>query len=540
MSIEFDTPFDLRYPLYTRANASEVFPEVLTPLSWSLLGASIEGGFRDSYCRHLGVIPEPDQPWLTVGRFAGRLHLNLSLIRTVAERLPGMNAATNDRNFFGELDARGLPDHVADSDDARWQRRGLTASIRTMTSATRRVDRMVERVRAEVARTDEFLAAEPSCPVLVTRLDELSGGCYRELFGLHMTVRALTSAPLTLAGRSLVRRGLPLAEAMDVISSVPGLESAKPSRQLAALACTVAPSSRLAAELAAGLSWAELQVSPLPGAAELRAGLDAFLAEFGHRAVNEFDPTAPAWGQRPDCVLALLRPLVGARPDVASQGGHHRPGPVAGALVGAARRAMHRGEVSKNAIVLHTHQIRRIFFELAHRWRDRIALDDLRMLTLAEVRGVANGARLPDELVAQRRAEVGWARSVEPAVWSDGALRLAEPPARTGAEVVSGVGGSAGLARGRVRLLCSPYEEVPDGAVLVSKITDTAWTPLFLTAAAVVTDVGGLLSHATIVARDLGIPAVVDTKVATSELRDGDLVEVDGSAGTVRVIERAR
>jgi phosphoenolpyruvate synthase/pyruvate phosphate dikinase len=84
-----------------------------------------------------------------------------------------------------------------------------------------------------------------------------------------------------------------------------------------------------------------------------------------------------------------------------------------------------------------------------------------------------------------------------------------------------------------------PYEAVPDGAVLVSKITDTAWTPLFLTAAAVVTDVGGLLSHAMIVARELGIPAVVDTKVATAELRDGDLVEVDGAAGTVRVLERA-
>jgi pyruvate,water dikinase len=61
---------------------------------------------------------------------------------------------------------------------------------------------------------------------------------------------------------------------------------------------------------------------------------------------------------------------------------------------------------------------------------------------------------------------------------------------------------------------------------------------MFVAAAAVVTDVGGVLSHATIVARELGIPAVVDTKVGTVELSDGDLVEVDGGAGVVRVLKR--
>lgn len=538
-AIEFDTPFDSRYPLYTRANASEVFPEVLTPLAWSLLGEGIEQGFRDSYCRHLGVFDEPEQPWLTVGRFAGRLHLNLSVIRTIAERLPGIDADTNDRNFFGELEARGLPPHRPDPEDARWRRRGLMASMRITATATRRVRALAARVGEEVARTEAFLAEGPSCPVLVTRLDELGGGLYRELFGLHMTVRALTSAPLTLARRALERAGLTPAEAMEVVSSVPGLESARPSRELAAIARTVAPGSSLALALAHRMTSAELRVSLLPGAADLRERLTGFLAEFGHRGVNEFDPTTPAWDQRPDCVLALLRPMIGTCPEPAPAPDGTGHGAVAGALVRSARSAMRRGEVSKNAIVLYTHQIRRVFFELAHRWRDRVDPEDLRMLTLGELRGVANGARVPDELVARRRAEVEWARSVEPAVWSCGELALAVPASRTGRDVVTGVGGSTGLARGRVRLMGDPYEAVPDGAVLVSKITDTAWTPLFLTAAAVVTDVGGLLSHAMIVARELGIPAVVDTKVATAELRDGDLVEVDGAAGTVRVLERA-
>lgn len=535
MRIEFDTPFDERYPLYTRSNAGEVFPEVLTPLAWSLLGRSVEMGFRDSYCRHFGVLADPGQDWFTIGRFAGRLHLNLSLIRTVAERLPGTSATANDRNFFGETEARGLPAHPADPEDGRWRRRGLPTTLRTMTAATRRVRRLAARSRAAAAETDAFLASGPTDRQLVDRLDELRGTPYRELFGTHMTVRALSSAPTTLAQQALVRGGYTPAEAMETASAVPGLESAKPSRALAAIAATVP--EPVAAALTDRISWADLR--SLDGAQALVARLDGFLEEFGHRGVNEFDPTVPSWGQDPDRVLALLRSLV----DAGSPGGRswtagRSPGVLAGGVLRAARSALHRGEISKNAVILFTHQIRRLLFILAERWADRIDLADLRMLTLEEIRAVAGGGEIPQEVIARRRAEVQRAAAVEPAVWSHRELVLADAPVATGADVISGVGGSAGVARGRVRVLSDPYQDVEDGVVLVSRITDTAWTPLFLAAGAVVTDVGALLSHATIVARDLGIPAVVDTKNATTELRDGDLVEVDGTAGTVRVLER--
>jgi phosphoenolpyruvate synthase/pyruvate phosphate dikinase len=86
--------------------------------------------------------------------------------------------------------------------------------------------------------------------------------------------------------------------------------------------------------------------------------------------------------------------------------------------------------------------------------------------------------------------------------------------------------------------MTDPGDDFDDGDVLVASVTDTAWTPLFLAAAAVVTDIGGVLSHATVVARDLGIPAVVNTKVGTRTIRTGDVIEVDGSAGTVRIVER--
>jgi|TARA_B100000749_G_scaffold69598_1_gene52291 pyruvate,water dikinase len=79
--------------------------------------------------------------------------------------------------------------------------------------------------------------------------------------------------------------------------------------------------------------------------------------------------------------------------------------------------------------------------------------------------------------------------------------------------------------------------DLEPGEVLVAPITDPAWTPLFLPSAAVVVDVGALMSHAVIVSRELGIPCVVSVENATERIPDGALVEVDGTTGTVTVLE---
>ena len=94
---------------------------------------------------------------------------------------------------------------------------------------------------------------------------------------------------------------------------------------------------------------------------------------------------------------------------------------------------------------------------------------------------------------------------------------------------------SAGRATGPVRIIHEPqdFEAFADGEVLVAKATSPAWTPLFARAAAVVTDGGTLAAHASLVAREYGIPAVVGTRNATSRLHPGQFVTVDGNAGTV-------
>jgi phosphohistidine swiveling domain-containing protein len=195
-----------------------------------------------------------------------------------------------------------------------------------------------------------------------------------------------------------------------------------------------------------------------------------------------------------------------------------------------------RAEVTKNDMIRFTHEMRRLVFTLVERLP--VSREDATLLTLDELAAVVAGGRPPEDALPRRRAELDAAAEVEPAVWSHGALAVHRPEPATRPSRIEGVPGSVGVGRGRVRLCVDPLGEFEPGEVLVAKFTDTAWTPLFAASSAVVTDVGGVLSHATIVARELGIPAVVDTKVGTVELADGDLVEVDGGAGVVRVLER--
>ena len=105
--------------------------------------------------------------------------------------------------------------------------------------------------------------------------------------------------------------------------------------------------------------------------------------------------------------------------------------------------------------------------------------------------------------------------------------------------VLRGDAGCSGVAQGRVRVVLDPSDAVDlePGEVLVAPLTDPSWTPLFLPAAAVVVNVGALMSHAVIVSRELGIPCVVAVEGATQQLADGMLVEVDGTAGSVTVLE---
>ena len=205
------------------------------------------------------------------------------------------------------------------------------------------------------------------------------------------------------------------------------------------------------------------------------------------------------------------------------------------------------------------YRVRQVFMEFGRRFVAAGALaeaNDVFLLTLPEVRATAEAlpALRQQQTVAERKAEMARLATLQapPALGTlppgpppDNPLTRAmgrffgAPPRPSGdANVLQGNAGSPGITRGPVRVMHSLSEagKLQHGDVLVAETTAPPWTPLFATAAAVVTDTGGILSHCAVVAREYRIPAVVGVGSATATLRDGQMVEVDGNAGFVRIL----
>jgi pyruvate,water dikinase len=206
-----------------------------------------------------------------------------------------------------------------------------------------------------------------------------------------------------------------------------------------------------------------------------------------------------------------------------------------------------------------TYQVRQVMLEFGRRFAAVGVLDtveDVFYLTFDEARATA--AALPHldqrRLVAGRRAELEYFRTIPPPPalgtlppcpppddpFSRADLRFwGAPPSPSGEpDIIHGHAGSPGRARGPAKIIRSLAEahRLQKGDVLVAEATMPPWTPLFALVAAVVTDTGGVLSHSAVVAREYGIPAVVGAGIATRTLRDGQMVEVDGSAGIVYIV----
>ena len=180
--------------------------------------------------------------------------------------------------------------------------------------------------------------------------------------------------------------------------------------------------------------------------------------------------------------------------------------------------------------------------------------DDVFHLSLDEVRAELGTASDRRALVVQRQTTLAYFRTIDapPALGMDygpppdnpitrifGKLFGGPPPAGAAPGTLTGHAGSAGRVRGRARVIrtLEDASRLKLGDILVAETTSPPWTPLFATAGGIVTDTGGILSHCAVVAREYRIPAVVGTGRATKMIREGQLIEVDGDAGTVRIVE---
>jgi len=348
----------------------------------------------------------------------------------------------------------------------------------------------------------------------------------------------------------------------DLIRGLTGLRSLEPLREIGRLA-------ELSRQLPAGLR-AELAQLPaderrarLDMTAEgqaLFAAVEAFLSRFGFLSSNGSDFTASTWAENPALIWrAVVRAADSpdaAPPEVAAaarESARRRirsrlgllPRAVFDRLLASVAAAIDLREAVSLMMSEYSYEIRRLFLAIADRLVTRGDLcerEDLFYLTYDEVKALADRRLQSEEAracIAARRAEIeADARFTPPSVIS-GEVDLARRKSWTEPEAaacLTGIAGSSGTAEGRARVVHDPAAApavLGRGDILIVPYSDVGWTPLFSSIGGIVAETGGQLSHAAIVAREYGLPAVVGVKNATRLIREGQPVAVDGDRGRV-------
>ena len=414
----------------------------------------------------------------------------------------------------------------------------------------RRYDRILEREMPAAwersrAFAEEVELAALDAPALLERIDALEP--IMEASSYYHVVTLMVMRMYTMRLRSQMQRAglLEPDEPLDLRGDGNGVHDV--GRALARLAELAAalPAEHLAHvrahDIGALRDAAALGHAP---AVDFIQGFKQFMYGFGHLSDIGVNLASPPWSEQPERVLAMVTALSDAPAD--SSAPACEP-PEGRRLRMAWHRASryHTARDETSSLYTHTYgQYRPIVLALADRLIETGALearDDIFYLTLDELRRVVGTGLTPAEartIVADRRVEVEIASAGEPpeVVVGDTADLIEMAQRRT----LRGIGSSRGRYTGRV-VIChglGDLERIEQGDVVVVPFSDASWNALFLRAGAIVAESGGMLSHSAILARELGVPAVVSVRGALA-LDDGMLVTVDGLDGTVSVLDAA-
>ncbi len=561
--------------VWTNANIMEALPGVVTPMSWSFWQVLFDE-FLYPIMRRLGL--DTDRRPL-VGLIAGRAYLNarvFELLQTmggpfqvdVTAAFGGLHDALEQAGDVSPPRRRGSMNLSALwrlARLARWLLPGLIGQQRLL-------ERWGRRVFSELARTppaslsDQQLAEHPFSllrPAISREGDRTTAAA------VWMGAAAFTgsTAVFHLARKWLGDTDSSLAN--HVIAGAEGMDSAENGLALVRLAAWARRNPELKQALLEPRPFATLEgaLAGLPCGLEFLERWRAFMEAHGHQARGGMDLFQPRWSEMPDFVLDSLRvylqseeaadPLVRRARQrrqceaLLAESRRRLRNPLKRwlftLLVRISRRGLAQRENVKNEGVRLVAAMRRTALEAGRRLAERGLLrqrDDVFYLSLDEFGPVLLGSPPFDVLavVAARKAEYARHKLLCPPPVIVGRYDPAAPePVAAGPQLrtLRGVPVSPGLVTGKARVIlqADAAEQVQPGEILVAPYTDPGWTPYFLAAAGLVVDVGGMLSHGSVVAREYGLPAMVNVGPATRLIKTGQRLQVDGNRGTVTLLD---
>jgi phosphohistidine swiveling domain-containing protein len=530
-------------PRWTRDESADRFPWPMTPLSWDLMQVA----FKQSLAHSTDLMGLPPLQGEWFAWFDHYIYGNQNAVALIAA--------------FRPFKARSLQELAVEIPALR-ERFGWVLELPVKWS--RDLDRFLLRLGR--------LWAEPLEPMSVpeiwqhmTRILDAATEYFQPNIAISMTTAFLHRLLPALVGM-VIGPDKALA-VVDGLLAGCETKTTVVNRELHELAQFAAGIPLLGEAFVAHAGTAILQNGLLQAYPDFRIRLERFLEDHGHREMD-MDYYHPTWSENPGVVLdaigLILRGAPGAR------AGREDPAESARKL-----RVRH-AETELEFLSRVPEELRFFFHEMVRLARIYTSLDDLehyqttRLNPLARRAALALGRRLQERGIVTSPEEVfflhkrdleelaagypnedqkGFRRKVkdgkmayEASLQRTPAWSLEEPATAQTPEapnVLKGLPGSPGQATGPCFRVLDPadFARFPKGAILVARTTNPAWTPLFYSAAGLITESGGPLSHGAVTAREMGLPAVMSVRGVVSKLKDGQVVTVDGIQGLVRLAD---
>jgi phosphohistidine swiveling domain-containing protein len=509
--------------LWTTINTAEAIPGVSTPLNWSFYRDAIEAGIRGSWV-DLGVLPtsadtlptDPGQCF--TGMFFGRLATNLDQWRYVADRMPGTSGDAMEQQFFGTV-RPGVASAII-------RRRYPFVAVKAPAAAVRAA-RTVRALRADAHRWwRECLSRIDNGQARAVLID--AEAMFARATRPHLVASMIASGVFEQVVANANRVGQPGAE-RTLLTGMGAFEET-------------------------------VMMTAIWEASRGRRTIDDVVRHFGYHGPAEGEISSRSWREDRTPLTALVdryAEMADARDPRSRQEARIRERKAAERLLLRATAGHRQPAVRTILRLAHTYltlrEVGRAVFLYAfdagraaarEHGHDLVRSgelddpDDVFFLSMSELR-----AELPSnvrELVAFRRARHAHHQLVtvpSAFVGLPTSVPLSDP-VEDATAAVAGIGVSPGIVEATARVIHdqAKADDLDDGDVLVCHTTDPSWSSLFLAASAVVIDIGSAMSHGAIVARELGIPCVINTTDGTRRIPSGARVRVDGGAGTVDIL----
>lgn len=548
-------PLKHQSEVWSNANLRDAVPMVLSTLTWD----TFRGSIRTMFQAHLRAVEYPFLPGIEhMRRFHGRAYLNVSV-----QQWENFDAFGTTPSEYKAIAGGHQPDalNFPEVDTSR-RRRKLLRRILLALSVAAAVKKSASRFRRTGAVASRFISMDlkgMSDAGILLAISEL-----RQTFEKTMPTIMLLFSFFGLAFQTLMKalEGTFPYRSQSIANSLlfgcGKITSAEHGYELQGLAA-VAREDKEAQEFLFHHFNPRSWESQIPEHSAFKNRLRNFLSKYGHRTVYEAELMNPRWREDPTYLFEFVKGAM----DASNKSGTaalrrieskkkawtevqtkipllHRA--IINILVRLACNAAQCRERGKSEMVRMAEPVRRIALEMGSRFTQRGIIGDpadifhCNWIEIASIlHGSWDGKGLNDLILERKLQRAKFEKSRPPDLIVDDSPQIASPARILSGKIIRGLGVASGIASGTVRLIRTPIEGtgIREGEILVAPSTDPAWTPLFLRASAVVTETGGFASHGAIVAREYGIPAVVNIPGIMEMLQEGRQITVDGDRGEV-------